>query len=177
MNPAIVPVYEAGSWPDGSAFYTTRLVAGGTLADAIAKTRTLDERLALVPHVIALTDALAYAHTLRTIHRDLKPGNVLVGEFGETVVIDWGLAKELDGPPDDAATIATDDTASNLTVARAIMGTPGQSIWASGPAATRRSRASPPRPDACSSTSASSIAPRDRAVTPCRRRCRSCGLA
>ena len=96
QHPAIVPIYEAGTWPDGSAFYTMRLVSGGTLADAIAKARTLEDRLALLPHVLALTEALGYAHSRRIIHRDLKPGNVLVGEFGETVVIDWGLAKELD---------------------------------------------------------------------------------
>jgi len=98
QHPAIVPIYEAGRWPDGSAFYAMRLVSGGTLAAAIAKTETLEDRLALLPHVIALTDALAYAHANRIIHRDLKPGNVLVGEFGETVVIDWGLAKDLSMP-------------------------------------------------------------------------------
>ncbi|HEX7837891.1 MAG TPA: serine/threonine-protein kinase, partial [Kofleriaceae bacterium] len=95
QHPAIVPVYEAGTWPDGSAFYTMRLVSGGTLADAIARTHTLEERLALLPHVLAVTEALGYAHAHRIVHRDLKPGNVLVGEFGETVVIDWGLAKDV----------------------------------------------------------------------------------
>src|SRR5262249_9553127 len=96
QHPAIVPIYEAGTWPDGSAFYTMRLVDGGTLADAIGKAATMPARIALLPHVVAATEALAYAHSRRIIHRDLKPGNVLVGGFGETVVIDWGLAKELD---------------------------------------------------------------------------------
>ncbi|MFT3698093.1 MAG: WD40 repeat domain-containing serine/threonine-protein kinase [Kofleriaceae bacterium] len=96
QHPAIVPIYEAGTWPNGGAFYTMRLVSGGTLAAAIEKCSTLEERLRLLPHVVAATEALAYAHAQRVIHRDLKPHNVLVGEFGETVVIDWGLAKELD---------------------------------------------------------------------------------
>jgi len=125
QHPAIVPVYEAGRWPDGSAFYTMRLVSGGTLGHAIAKTRTLEERLALLPHVIALTDALAYAHANRIIHRDLKPGNVLVGEFGETVVIDWGLAKQLDRAIGDGPSAPARPSSSDLTVVGAVMGTPG----------------------------------------------------
>ena len=124
QHPAIVPIYEAGTWPDGAAFYTMRLVPGGTLADAIARTRTHAERLALIPHVLAVTDALAYAHSRRIIHRDLKPGNVLVGEFGETVVIDWGLAKELDDDRDEALGIAQ-PAASGLTRAGSVLGTPG----------------------------------------------------
>jgi WD40 repeat protein/tRNA A-37 threonylcarbamoyl transferase component Bud32 len=125
QHPAIVPVYEAGRWPDGSAFYAMRLVSGGTLSHAIAKTRTLEDRLALLPHVIALTDALAYAHANRIIHRDLKPGNVLVGEFGETVVIDWGLAKQLDRAIGDGPDMPARPSSSDLTVVGSVMGTPG----------------------------------------------------
>ena len=125
QHPAIVPVYEAGRWPDGSAFYAMRLVSGGTLAQAIQKTRTLEDRLALLPHVIALTDALAYAHANRIIHRDLKPGNVLVGEFGETVVIDWGLAKQLDRAIGDGPDVPARPSSSDLTMIGSVMGTPG----------------------------------------------------
>jgi WD40 repeat protein len=125
QHPAIVPVYEAGTWPGGSAFYTMRLVSGGTLAEAIARTRSLEQRLALLPHVNALTDALAYAHARRIVHRDLKPSNVLVGEFGETVVIDWGLAKELDHEVGGTGGAALARRAPGLTVAGSVMGTPG----------------------------------------------------
>jgi eukaryotic-like serine/threonine-protein kinase len=125
QHPAIVPIYEAGRWPDGSAFYAMRLVSGGTLAHAIANTRTLEDRLALLPHVIAVTDALAYAHAQRIVHRDLKPGNVLVGEFGETLVIDWGLAKELDRAIGDGPVRASISNITDLTVAGSVMGTPG----------------------------------------------------
>jgi WD40 repeat protein len=122
QHPAIVPVYEAGTWPNGTTFYTMRLVPGGTLDDAIAKTSSLEDRLALLPKVIAVTDALAYAHEQHVVHRDLKPGNVLVGEHGETVVIDWGLAKELDTA--EAPDAPVGPASVDLTGAGSVMGTP-----------------------------------------------------
>ena len=122
QHPAIVPIYEAGTWPNGNAFYTMRLVEGGTLAMAIEGAKTLVERLALLPHVVAVTEALAYAHSRRIIHRDVKPQNVLVGEFGETVVIDWGLAKELDRR--DVVEAVHAAIAPELTLAGTVIGTP-----------------------------------------------------
>ncbi|MFL5348399.1 MAG: protein kinase domain-containing protein [Hyalangium sp.] len=95
QHPSIVPVYEAGRWATGEPFYAMKFVSGRSLADVIAEKKTLQERLALLPHVLAVAEAIAYSHTERIIHRDLKPANVLVGAFGETVVIDWGLAKDL----------------------------------------------------------------------------------
>ena len=121
QHPAIVPIYEAGTWPNGGAFYTMRLINGGTLADAIARTTTLAQRLELVSDVVAVTDALAYAHSHAIIHRDLKPSNVLVGEFGETVVIDWGLAKELG---ETAPPISEGSAGPHVTIAGVVVGTP-----------------------------------------------------
>jgi serine/threonine protein kinase len=97
-HPAIVPIYEAGRWPSGEPFYAMKLLTGRTLREVIDDARDLDARLGLLPHVLAVAQAVAYAHSQRVIHRDLKPANVLVGAFGETVVIDWGLARELDAP-------------------------------------------------------------------------------
>src|SRR5262249_6314193 len=86
QHPSIVPVYEAGRWPTGEPFYAMKLVSGRSLADVIRQARTLDARLSLLPHVLAVAEAMAYAHSEHIIHRDPKPANILVGDFGETVV-------------------------------------------------------------------------------------------
>ena len=95
-HPAIVPVYELGRWPSGEPFFAMKLVAGKSLQQVTAECETMADRLARLSVIVAVADALAYAHGHNVIHRDLKPANVLVGEFGETVVIDWGLAKMID---------------------------------------------------------------------------------
>ncbi len=95
-HPAIVPVYELGRWPSGEPFFAMKLVAGKSLQQVTAECKTMAERLSRLSVIVAVAEALAYAHGQRVIHRDLKPANVLVGSFGETVVIDWGLAKLTD---------------------------------------------------------------------------------
>jgi WD40 repeat protein len=125
QHPAIVAVYEAGRWPTGEPFYAMRIVHGRSLRRVIVDAKQLEARIALLPHVIAVADAMAYAHDQRIIHRDLKPSNVLVGGFGETVVIDWGLAKDLvgaDDPPSGPPSRPSNDPM--LTTAGAVMGTP-----------------------------------------------------
>ena len=125
QHPSIIPVHEAGIWSGEEPFYAMKLVAGSSLARLIARTQSLDERLALIPNVIAVVDALAYAHAQRVIHRDLKPDNVIVGEFGETIVIDWGLAKELDvDEPDEPDGTPYRKVDAGATVEGAAMGTP-----------------------------------------------------
>jgi eukaryotic-like serine/threonine-protein kinase len=126
-HPSIVPVHDAGRWPSGEAFYSMKLVSGRSLRDCIAEAPGLNERLALVQNVIAVADALAYAHSKHIIHRDLKPANVIVGSFGETIVIDWGLAKDLseDTDPlelDTGPSRYLND--SRLTVVGEVVGTP-----------------------------------------------------
>jgi predicted Ser/Thr protein kinase len=108
QHPAIVTIYEAGRWPGGEPFYAMKYVAGRPLDAVIAGLATLDERLALLAHLTTVVEAIAYAHSERIVHRDLKPHNILVGAFGETVVIDWGLAKDLSAPlgPEPAARAA-----------------------------------------------------------------------
>ena len=95
QHPAVVSVIEAGRWPDGSAFYTMDLVVGERLDEKIARCRNLDDRLALLPAVVTVAEALAYAHEKRIVHRDVKPRNVMVGDYGESVLLDWGIAKDL----------------------------------------------------------------------------------
>src|SRR5687767_4667792 len=93
-HPGIVPVHEAGRWPNGAPYYVMKLVEGRTLKELFAQKPALRDRLGLLEHVIAIADAVGYAHSEGVIHRDLKPSNVIVGEFGETIVVDWGLARD-----------------------------------------------------------------------------------
>jgi tRNA A-37 threonylcarbamoyl transferase component Bud32 len=87
-HPAIVPVYETGTLPDGRSFYSMKLVAGARLDCYLNESVSLAERLRVVRRV---GEALAFAHTRGVIHRDLKPQNVMVGAFGEVYVMDWGV--------------------------------------------------------------------------------------
>ncbi len=105
-HPNIVPVHDVGMNEQGRLFYTMKLVVGVTLHDVIGKLKAGDkDTLAKYPLNALLTafqkvcDAVAFAHSRGIIHRDLKPQNIMVGEFGEVLVMDWGLAKILPGSP------------------------------------------------------------------------------
>ena len=73
QHPNIIPVYDAGRWPTGEAFYSMKLVDGESLSDVILKCKDFEGRLALVPTVLGAAEAIAYAHSQKIIHRDLKP--------------------------------------------------------------------------------------------------------
>jgi len=105
-HPNIVPVYELGRRPDGTLYYAMKVVRGRTLTEALDAARGLDGRLSLLKHYADLCDAIAYAHSRGVVHRDIKPDNVMVGAFGETVVLDWGLAKPAGGDDPRAAEMA-----------------------------------------------------------------------
>ncbi len=125
-HPSIVPLYDAGTMPDGRPFYVMRRVTGRPLDEVIAKHPDLEGRLSLLPNVLAATDAIAHAHARGILHRDLKPANILVGENGETIVIDWGLAKVIgESDVDAGAQLAMPAVDGLQTVAGAVFGTPG----------------------------------------------------
>ena len=87
-HPAIVPVYEAGTLPDGRAFYAMKLVDGMRLDRYLGEHRYMSERLRVIERI---GEALAFAHSRGVLHRDLKPQNVMIGSFGEVYVMDWGV--------------------------------------------------------------------------------------
>src|SRR5262249_5939020 len=74
-HPSIVPLYDAGTSADGDPYYVMRRVSGAPLDQVIRGARTLDERLLVLPNLLAVADAVAHAHGRGVIHRDLKPSN------------------------------------------------------------------------------------------------------
>jgi serine/threonine protein kinase len=89
-HPGIVPVHDVGRLPDGRVFYAMRFVEGRPLHHDVERFRALPGRLRLF---VRVCEAVAFAHDRGVIHRDLKPENVMVGPFGEVLVMDWGLAR------------------------------------------------------------------------------------
>jgi len=128
QHPGIVPVHEAGRWPTGEPYYVMKLVQGRTLKEMIVAAKTTPERVGLLPHALAVAEAIGYAHSEQVIHRDIKPANVVVGDFGETVVVDWGLAR--DGKRDvpdvdvDLAHQSGSGESRTSTVSGKVIGTP-----------------------------------------------------
>lgn len=134
-HPGVVPVHEFGFADDGTPFYTMRLFGGQTLAEAIRRAhdpkappsaRSIS-RVQLLGTFLNVLRAVEFAHDRRTIHRDLTPRNILLGDYGETVILDWGLAR---GPrPDLGDSLAPDPPAQGsappgLTDPGTVMGTP-----------------------------------------------------
>lgn len=112
QHPGIVPIHEMGTLPDGRPYYTMKEVQGRTLQELIREAHGASESeletgegdparvRRLVEVFCRVCEAVAYAHARGVIHRDLKPENVMVGDFGEVLVLDWGLAKVLAGGED-----------------------------------------------------------------------------
>jgi serine/threonine protein kinase/WD40 repeat protein len=106
-HPGIVPVYGLGEYEDGRPYYAMRFIKGESLKEAVRRfhemkhakegERTLALRK-LLGTFLAVCQAVHYAHSRGILHRDLKPSNIMLGKFGETLVVDWGLAKPLDQP-------------------------------------------------------------------------------
>ncbi len=105
-HPGVVPIYGLGSYADGRPYYAMRFIRGDSLlqaikrfhADGSASQKAAERALALRGLLLRFVDvcnAMAYAHSRGVLHRDLKPGNVMLGKYGETLVVDWGLAKAM----------------------------------------------------------------------------------
>jgi serine/threonine protein kinase len=127
----IVPIHDAGTLPDGRVFYVMQRLRGRTLHALLdmhaanPDTSSLARRLDIMERI---TEAVAFAHGQGVIHRDLKPDNVMVGEFGEVHVTDWGVARLLSdaaGEGDATDDDVTDAGHPRLTAAGAVLGTPG----------------------------------------------------
>jgi serine/threonine protein kinase len=132
-HPGIVPVHDVGTLPDGRVFYTMKLVQGRRLDQHTAELGGVPERLRTFQKIC---EAVSFAHAHDVLHRDLKPQNIMVGPFGEVLVMDWGLAKllgadtpaERDGSgknPRQEHETSDQDTAKANTAHGAILGTPG----------------------------------------------------
>jgi serine/threonine protein kinase len=93
-HPGIVPVHDVGTLADGRVFYTMKFIEGQRLDKYVATLDSVPDRLRLF---LRICDAVGFAHARGVLHRDLKPANIMVGSFGEVLVMDWGLAKILRG--------------------------------------------------------------------------------
>ncbi|MEO1615467.1 MAG: WD40 repeat domain-containing serine/threonine-protein kinase [Planctomycetota bacterium] len=137
-HPNIVPVYGLGTFEDGRPFYAMRLIRGDSLKTAIAEYHAApagepqqDHQVLLRRLMLRLVDicnAVDYAHSRGVLHRDLKPGNIMLGKYGETILVDWGLAKATGKQDAYANTDETTDTPvdvdAQLTGQGQIIGTP-----------------------------------------------------
>jgi serine/threonine protein kinase len=119
-HPGIVPVHDVGTLPDGRVFYAMKFVRGSRLDEYAAVNDSLRDRLRKFQ---AVCDAVAFAHAHGVIHRDLKPQNIMIGSFGEVLVLDWGVAKILKKPSTDFTNQSVQSVDGFNTNAGTIIGT------------------------------------------------------
>ena len=131
-HPGVVPVYGLGTDALGRPYYAMRLIKGESLKEAIAQfhqvtsVRELELRR-MLRRFVDVCNAVDYAHSRGVIHRDLKPANIIVGKHGETLVVDWGLAKTVGRADEstDEQTLAPVSSGSSETLPGSVLGTPG----------------------------------------------------
>jgi serine/threonine protein kinase len=121
-HPGIVPVHDVGRLPDGRVFYVMKQVRGHRLDEHAATLREIPEALRVIQRI---GEAVAFAHAHGVVHRDLKPQNVMVGEFGEVLVLDWGVAKILGASGANDRALAATPNESDATLHGTRIGTPG----------------------------------------------------
>ena len=132
-HPAVPPVFEAGLTPEGELYLLMKLIRGRTLRELIeAEEGPPDavERRARLQILRKLCEAVDYAHSRGVVHRDIKPDNVMIGDYGEVYLMDWGLARVLDEPDDPGLSRAGSDSEAlsstgDLTAVGSFLGTPG----------------------------------------------------
>ena len=129
-HPSIIPIHDVGRLPSGELFYVMKKLGGRTLADILSALNAGDAttnreftRARLLTSLQQVAYAVAFAHAHGVIHRDIKPANIMVGQYGEAILIDWGLAKILDGQPTPITDEVWPLSASN-TASGTITGTP-----------------------------------------------------
>lgn len=122
-HPGIVPIHDVGTLPDGRVYYTMKFVQGRTLDQLVATTVNLNDRLRIF---LRICEAVAFAHSYGVLHRDLKPSNIMVGPFGETLVMDWGIAARLREPGLESAKVqGNEENPPSITQDGVVVGTPG----------------------------------------------------
>lgn len=124
-HPGIVPIHDSGVLPDGRIFYAMKLVRGFCLDDWADATQALNDRLRVF---LRVCETVAFPHARGVVHRDLKPANIMVGAFGEVLIMDWGVARVLSQEDDshgESIEVLVSSPDRVVTGRGTVIGTPG----------------------------------------------------